>query len=187
VSQADSTVSGSYPITIVTTPTASQPAPQTISAGGSATFSMSLNANTGNPHDPVKLSCLQSTLPSGATCAFSPATITPGSSGVAFNLTVSVPSHSAALQGEHAIWTSAELSLALSPLAGLFLIAGNRNRRKYLCTAIALVMLSLLIGCGGSTKSSSTSNPATYNIQVQGTTAAQPNPVNLTVVQLTVQ
>jgi hypothetical protein len=99
---------------------------------------------------------------------------------------VSVPSGSASMQSGRTNWIAAELSLGFIPLAGTLWIAVGRNRKKYFCTVMALVALSTLIACGGSSKSSS-SNPVTYNIQVQGTTPAQPTPVKLTVVQLTVQ
>ncbi|MGO9087873.1 MAG: hypothetical protein ACLP6G_16360 [Terriglobales bacterium] len=188
VSQADSTVSGTYPITIVTEPSAAQPAPQTISAGGTANYSLSLNANTGNPHQPITLSCLQSSLPTGASCAFSPPTITPSSSAVSFALAVSVPSSSASFVKAGGLWLAPQVYVAFIPLAGILLLGGisGRQRRRCLWLAVMCVSLLALIACGGS-GSSSSHNPVTYNIQVQGTTAAQPNPVPITLVQLTVQ
>ena len=201
ISQADSTVSASYPITIVTAPSASQPPPQTISAGGTANFSLSLNANTGIPHQPITLSCLQRSLPTGATCSFTPPTITPSSSAVAFNLKVSVPSSAASLAEKPSTSLVAKVFASFSPvgfspvgfitLAGFLLLVGygrNSKRRRFsLCFSLAICCLfcAALVACGGS--SHSTTNPVTYNIQVQGTTAAQPNPVPITVVQLTVQ
>ncbi len=193
VSQADSTVSGSYPIAIVTAPSAGQPAPQTISPGGTANFSLSLNANTGNPHQPITLSCLQSSIPTGSTCTFSPATITPGSSAVSFTLTVTVPSDSASLNKQplkngHTTLLATQISLAFSPLAGILLIGrARRNRKRWLSLALASLALFALVGCGGSSSSSHQQNPVTYNIQIQGTTAAQPSPVAITTATLTVQ
>ncbi|MGB9490783.1 MAG: hypothetical protein WCA92_09975 [Terriglobales bacterium] len=98
VSQADATAIGTEQVTIVAAPVAAPPPAQTVSPGGTATYSLSLNANTGNPHQPITLSCAQSSLPSGATCVFTPSTITPGSSAVQFSLAVTVPSSSASLQ-----------------------------------------------------------------------------------------
>ena len=91
VSQADATAIGTEQVTIVTAPSGPQPAPQTVSPGGTATFSLSLNANTGSPSQAITLSCLQSSLPSGASCSFSPPIITPSSSSVPFTLAVNVP------------------------------------------------------------------------------------------------
>jgi trimeric autotransporter adhesin len=189
VSQADATVSGSYPITIVTAPAATQPAPQTISPGATANFSISLNANTGNPHNPITLSCLQSSLPTGASCTFSPAIITPSSSAVPFSLAVSVPSTGASLQQRQSTWLASQVWWSVSPLAGFLLLAGKRkkSRLRWMSLAMFCLFLLTLVGCGGGGSKSTTQNPVTYNIQVQGQTAAQPNPVPITMVELTVQ
>ena len=54
ISQASASVSGTYPVTIVAAPQAQiAPSPQTISPGSSANYSLSLNPNTGNPHQPI--------------------------------------------------------------------------------------------------------------------------------------
>lgn len=189
VSQADATVSGVYPLTIVTTPTAGQPTSQTISPGQTATFSLALNANTGNPQDVITLSCQQSTLPTGATCSFTPPTVTPGSSAASFSLAVSVPSSAASLHSSHSVWLATELSFAIAPL-GAFLVLSRKSRKQPLRRlGIALMALLLLsvAGCGGGSGSPGPNlQPQTYNIQVQGTTAAQPTPVPITVVKLTV-
>lgn len=193
VSQADASVSASYPITIVTAPTATQPAPQTISPGSAANYSLSLNANTGNPRQPITLECLQSSLPPGATCVFSPASITPGSSAVPFSLTVNVPSGNALLQSPARVWIATQV-FSFMPLAGILLTRGRsrvRWNRWLLLVMLGLVLLSLS-ACGGSGSSGgggSGKNPetGTYTIQVQGTTAAQPTPTAITTVGLTVQ
>jgi len=187
VSQADASVSGTYPLTIATAPSASQPPSQTVSAGGTANFSLSLNANTGSPHQPITLSCLQSSLPVGASCTFSPATIIPGRSAVSFTLAVAVPSTSASLQKKSTPWLASQLYFGLS--AGILLLAGTRRQHKRaLWLALTCIFLFALIACGGGGSSSSTNaNPASYNIQVQGTTTSQPNPVVITVVKLTVE
>jgi hypothetical protein len=189
VSQADATVSGSYPITIATAPAASQPPPQTIPPGGTANFSITLQANTGNPRYSMTLSCLQSSLPTGAACTFSPATITPGANAVPFSLTVSVPSASASLQQPRNPWLAAQIWLTASPVAGILLLAGKRNKKYHRCMVLAILgLLSLaLVGCGGSSTTSTKQTPQTFNIQVQGKSSAQPNPVPITVVTLTVQ
>ena len=188
VSQADATASASYPITIVTAPAAAAPAPQTISAGGTANFSISLNANTGNSHNPITLSCLQSSLPTGASCTFSPATITPGSNAVSFSLAVAVPTASALLPPERT-WLAAQIWWSFSPLAGILLLSARQRKRQKRWMWLALMCVSLWgpMACGGGSSQSTSQNPVTYNIQVQGKTAAQPNPVPITVVTLTVQ
>ncbi len=200
-SQALSSAIGTESVAIVTDPTAAPPAPQTISPGGSATYSLVLNEGTGAPGQPITLSCLQSTMPQGATCSFASSsgspitTITPGAQAVPFALTVSVPTGSASLQMPNMTRHHLYFAFALfMPLAGILLVgAGCRNkrcnkRRGTLWLMGVCVFLVLLNACGGSSSSSAPQNPelGTYNIKVQGTTTAQPNPVTITIVGLTV-
>ncbi len=193
VSQADSSVSASYPVAIVTAPAASQPAPQTISAGGKATYSISLNQNTGNPKQPITLSCLKSSLPPNATCTFSPSTITPGPSVVPFTLTINVPTSSAFLEKPNRIWLARQLLAAFMPLAAVLFFdfeERKKRRQRLLLLGLLCVLLALLIGCGGgspSSPSSPTPQAAVYTVKVQGATPAQPNPTTITTVGLTVQ
>jgi trimeric autotransporter adhesin len=194
VSQANPSLSGSYPVTVVTVPSATAPAAQTISAGETAAYAISLNANTGSPRQPITLSCLQSSLPSGATCAFSPKTITPAAVNVPFKLTVTVPA-ATSMRQKPAL--APQLYFAFMPLAGVLLMLGKSRRTGYRWALIALLFIFLLAlnACGGGSGSGSgggSTNPSNpevgnYSIQVQGTTAAQPNPVTITTAALTVQ
>jgi trimeric autotransporter adhesin len=187
-SQQASNAFGTALIMIVTVPSAAQPAPQTISPGGTATYSLLLNENTGAPGKPITLSCSQATLPPNATCTFSPAKITPGPQAVAFSLTIAVPANSASLENLNK--SRLQLYVAFLPLAGI-VFAGCGRRKKQCCTWIAaLCLLLLMVGCGGvSSPHSTPTNPelGTYNVKVQGVTSAQPNPVTITIVGLTVQ
>jgi len=199
VSQASASVSGSYPITIVTAPAAPAPAPQTISPGSAASYSLSLNAHTGNPSQPITLSCLQSSLPVGATCAFSPATITPGPAAVPFSLKVNVPAGEAALQKPAGEWLASQMYFAVMPLAGILLMSGvmsgmmsgkqRRRSRRWLWLLSLCVVLVALNACGGSSTSTTGKNPelGSYTVRVLGTTAAQPTPTPITTASLTVQ
>src|SRR5208337_3530400 len=56
VSVALSSAIGTESIAIITDPSAAQPAPQTISVGAAATYSLLLNENTGDPNHPITLS-----------------------------------------------------------------------------------------------------------------------------------
>ncbi len=84
-----------------------------------------------------------------------------------------------------------QLYFAFVPLAGiLFAGAGGRNkRRRWLCLACLCILLIVLNACGGGNSSSNSVNPelGTYNVQVQGTSSAQPNPVTITTAGLSVQ
>jgi protein gp37 len=189
VSQADSAAFGTTSVLIVTEPTAADPPPQTISAGGSVTYSLLLNAGTGDPNYAIKLACLQSALPPGATCSFSPSAIKPASLPVSFSLTITVPSGSASLEKPNNM--RLRLYFAFVPLAGiLFAGAGGRNKwRRWLWLVCVCIILMLLNACGGGNSGPSSVNPelGTYNVQVQGTTSAQPNPVTITTAGLSVQ
>ncbi len=201
VSTALSSAIGTESVMIVTNPSASEPAPQSVSPGASATYSLLLNANTGVPGQPITLSCLQATLPPGGTCSFASSsgshitTVTPGAQAVPFSITVNVPAGSASLAMP--AFTHSQIYFAFAvfmPLAGVLLAgAGNRNTRRnkgrvWLWLAGLCVLMVLSNACGGAKSSSTATNPelGTYNIKVQGTTTAQPNPVTITVVGLTV-
>jgi len=191
-SQASSTVSASYPVAIVNAPSASQPAPQTISPGSAAVYSLALNANTGSPQQPITLSCVQSSLPPGASCTFSPSRITPSiTAAVPFTLTVNVPAGNAAVIRPSEKWFAVQLFPAIAPLAGLILLRTKRRIKKSRRLALVLPLLLLLGACGGGSGSSSSTktNPevGSYQIQIQGTTAAQPTAVAITTANLTVQ
>ena len=188
ISQADSTAFGTASVMIVTEPSAAAPPPQTTSAGGAATYSLLLNENTGDPKYAIKLACSQSSLPPGASCSFSPSSITPGPLAVPFTLTITVPSGSARLKKPRPM--RLQLYFACVPLAGiLFVGVGRRKHRRWLWLALLGVFLILLNACGGGGSNSSPGNPerGAYNVQVQGTTSAQPNPVTITTAGLTVQ
>ena len=199
VSQALSSAIGTDSILIVATPSAAQPAPQTTSPGGSVTYSMLLNANTGAPGLSLKLSCLQSTLPAGATCAFSPATITPGAQAVAFSMSIAVPTGTASLLKPNLFGRQLYLAfISFLPLVGLLLGRARkprsrklRGKRNFWAGSVGLCLLLLLFnacGSAGSGSGSTGTNPelGTYNVKVQGATSAQPSPVTITVAGLTV-
>lgn len=83
------------------------------------------------------------------------------------------------------------LYCAFFPLTGIFLIgtglSGKRRRWPHLLMAAFLLILLNACGGSGSSSTGTGSGPQTYNVKVQGTTAAQPNPVTITIAGLTVQ
>ena len=192
VLDASPSVSASYPVAIVLTPTAPQPAPQTASAGGSATYAVALAAKTGNPNQTITLSCLESSLPLGATCTFTPPTITPGASSVPFSVMVNLPTCSASMEKPNRIYWAFRIFGFCLPAAGILLV-GLDKRSKYrlwLMLVLLCTPLTLLVSCGGGGSSQTaacTSPSGVYYVAVQGTTRAQPNPVTIVTVTLTVQ
>jgi hypothetical protein len=150
-------------------------------------YAISLNANTGSPRQPITLGCLKTTLPANSTCTFSPATITPGASAVPFTLTISVPATSAAHEGKGRALIPAQLYMGLLPVVAIFLVGIGGRAKRQLPLLVLVASLGLMIGCGGGSSSTHPPTSQTYNVQVQGTTAAQPNPTTITTVSLTVQ
>lgn len=121
-----------------------------IPPGGSANFTISVNPVGGAFGYEVALSC--GTLPAGASCSFSPATVTPGAAPATSTLTITTSASAQALPAErpsffYAAW--------VSTLPGLFLVGTvvTRRRRK---SATGMVVLAVLLfgmlalaGCGG--------------------------------------
>ena len=183
VLQADPTAIGTAAVTIVSAPSSSQPMAQTVSPGGTANYSFSI---TGNPGPTLTLGCLQSSLPSGATCTFSPATVTPTTSAQTIKLSVSVPSSSASLQKAGRPSLAPQLYVIFVPLAGVLLLGARpRNWRvRFAGLALVIVCLLAMLACGGGGNSSGT-NPVAYTIQIQGKANAQV--VKITTAGLTVE
>jgi NHL repeat-containing protein len=190
---ANPSVSASYPITIVAPPVAPAPAAQTISSGGSALYAIALQAKTGLPGQVMTLSCLQSSLPSNATCTFTPPTITPGSSAVPFSLKVNTAVCVAALERPNGTLLASRHFLFFLPAAAILLAGWDKRKKRWLRPLMLVLLcapLALLVSCGGSggSQSASCTTPSgVYQVKVQGTTPAQPNPVTIVTVTLTVQ
>ena len=180
---ATPSVSASYPVTIVTAPVG-----QIVSSSGSGDYVLSLDARTGIPGQLMTLSC--GSLPANATCSFTPSTITPGASAASFKLTINTNVCVAAAERPSGTLLASWHFLFL-PAAAIFL-AGWEKRKKRRLWPLMLVLLCvpllLLVSCssGGSHSASCATPSGTYHVVVRGTTQAQPNPVNIVTVTLTV-
>ena len=118
------------------------PASQTVTGGQSVTETVSVTPANGF-NSAVSFAC--SGLPAGASCSFSPATVTPSGAAASTTLTVSTAKTSGALRRD---------SFPLIPgaaLAAAFCCFGFRKRRFSLLLLLALSVagLGLLNGCGG--------------------------------------
>jgi trimeric autotransporter adhesin len=182
VSQADTTGIGTASIALIAAPSGSTPTAQTVSPGGTANFSVSI---TGSAGPTLTLQCSSSSLPSGASCSFSPSTISSGTH--TYTLAVSVPSTSASLHNESRPSIAPQLYVAFIPLAGILLFGIRRSSRGIGWIGLALLTICLLafVACGGGGNSSTGGNPVIYNIQIQAKANAQL--VNITTASLTVQ
>lgn len=144
--------------------------PQSVSAGQSATYTVSVSPTAFGPFtNPVALSC--SALPAGASCSFSPATVTPGAAGQTSTLTVSTSGSSLAPplnnppKNRRMPWAPAPaplrripvtlwLALAALVLVGLLstrLAPGAYRRRVAAAGGISLAVaaFAIQVACGG--------------------------------------
>jgi hypothetical protein len=146
------------------------PSSQTISAGQSATFSISTSGQ--GLTAPITLACTQG-LPTGALCVFSPDSVASGGSA---SLRISTQSRGSALI------LKTLLPFALATLFGTVLLTGRRYRGA-IALVTMLICLALLVSCGGvssSTKappggggSSPTGTPAgSYSVTITGTSGS---------------
>jgi len=143
------------PVTIIVTSPdftiSSDPSSMTVSAGGSTTDALSVTPILGFS-GAVSLSCA-SGLPAGATCSFSPSSLSSG--GGQSNLTVS-------MQGPFTTQASSKATgwatgIQMAGLAGLFMLGFARRRKRNLATLLVLIAtFGFLSGCGGSSSPSST-------------------------------
>jgi Chitobiase/beta-hexosaminidase C-terminal domain/Legume lectin domain len=129
------------------------PATLTVDSGENATVALTVTPENGF-NSPVSFAC--SGLPTGSTCSFSPATVTPSGAVAATQLTIAVSAQSSAVPPE---------SMPILPMAALAFTVGlfgcgiRRGWHQCLLLVGAYVGLALLFGCGGSNGTPPTSTP----------------------------
>lgn len=157
------------------------PASATVQKGQSASYTIAVNAEFGSFTNPVSLTC--SGLPSLSSCAFSPATVTPGSGSASSTLTISTTAASAlppsAAPRDPGPWPLIAWFVLLFLLAA-FTLAARKNRKRVAVgiasCALLLLLLAPVFSCGGDSTSGTpppsddTETPsATYTVTVTGT------------------
>jgi hypothetical protein len=153
----------------------------TVSPGASASFTVTATTQSGNFNTPISLSC--GGLPSNLSCAFSPASITPGSGVATSTLTISAAAVSGVNRGKNLPQRHNPLPIAagfLLPFGiGGFAFVGSvpRKRRAQLFALVAIIALGMAgSSCGGtqvgnqSTGSQAAVAPVTtkYAVTIQG-------------------
>jgi uncharacterized protein (TIGR03118 family) len=142
----------------------------TIAPGGSANLMISATA-VGGFNGQVALSCAA---PAGLTCAFSPSTISSGSSGSSSTLTIAVAATPPPGGGGYSVF-----GMALLPGLGLFGTVLATRKRKPLTrkSVLSMSLLGLLliislfaIGCGSSSKGQP--GPSQVTVTVTGTSGS---------------
>jgi uncharacterized protein (TIGR03118 family) len=158
----------------------------TVTPGGSANLMVSAAA-VGGFNGQIALTC---SAPAGLTCAFSPSTISPGSSASSSTLTISAAATPPAGVGGYNV----PGMMALLPGLGLFgTVLATRKRKPLTRKSIGwmsllglLLVVSLFaLGCGGSNTSSNQTTPASQQVTVMVTgtsgTLSQTAAVTITV------
>ena len=172
--RADVTKSASVQAVIFVPATATPPPAVTVAAGQTANYTVTLSPGTGDPVDPVMLTC--GNLPNGTSCQFSPNPLAAGGTSFTVKVATTAPTSSSLRRGS-------SMTLAwITPLASLFFFLRRfRERRRSLLTYSGILVISLFIatlltacGTGGSfgvnQQPSPLATPAgEYTINVIGT------------------
>jgi sugar lactone lactonase YvrE len=175
------------------------PASLTIKQGSSGSITFSVTPVNGF-NQAVSFSCDGTTLPTGVTCSFAPASITPNGSGAATTtLTVQTTGTATVAVDRRTKPFSGWLPRGGAVLALVLLgLPRVRQRRSWMGKAALLlfaVCLSGLLGCGGGgsgnsaagTQNARATPPGSYSIQVtsmaNNTTGVSPVTVSLTVTE----
>jgi hypothetical protein len=129
---------------IINTPSMSltaQPNSLTVSSGSSGTVTLTVTPSNGF-NSAVTFAC--SGLPSGATCSFSPASVTPSGATATTQLTIAAAQSSALRTGSGSWFPATALAVAIY-------LFGFRRRRltQLFLFAIAAIALSTVSACGG--------------------------------------
>lgn len=130
------------------------PATVSVTGGQSGTATVSVTAQNGFA-SAVSFTC--SGLPAGASCSFSPATVTP--SGTTAATTTLAVSTSATVAGAHSNSNPLLPGTALAAALCFFGFRKRRNLQMLLLLAASIIGLTLFAGCGGSSLSSTNPNP----------------------------
>ena len=166
-------------ITVASFSLATSPASATVTAGQPGSYQASLTPQGGAFPKSVALSC--SGLPAGATCIFSPASVTPGSAGAAAALTITTTKASSIipvnLPARNPFWWMLAAGVGLVLLGWCAAWTSDSSRRFVLprrAAGIVLLAIAVAIGgpaCGSSSSSSTSSSGASAPAVSLSTTA----------------
>ncbi|MGA3344122.1 MAG: choice-of-anchor Q domain-containing protein [Terracidiphilus sp.] len=183
---ADSTVASAAYIIPPTFTLAVAPTALTVPGGQSGTAMVSVTPQNGFS-SAVSFTC--SGLPTGATCTFVPATVTPSGMAASTKLTVTTSAATAELhRNSNPLLPQSTLAVVLCCFLGW---KKRRNIQLLLLLAVSVIGLSLFTGCGGGSKSTTTTTkttpPVTSTVTVTGTSGSGSTLVqNTTTFSLTV-
>ena len=160
-----------YTITLPTFTLAVQPGTTTIAAGGQGLVNVTITPQNGFIA-PVTFAC--SGLPTGSTCTFAPATVTPNSNfAVTTVMTLNVGVTTSRLESSPLFPRSALATAAAALLCGFgFSWRKRRGIKLALVLLFAAAGMSLLAGCASSTTTTTTGAGKTYPVTVTATSGA---------------
>jgi Beta-propeller repeat/Domain of unknown function DUF11 len=167
------------------------PSTQTVVAGKSASYTLTVtphsSAPTGSPQFPADITpkCTPPTTPiplTGTSCTFTPTPILPipagtGSATSALVITTTAPVLTAAIWKGPMLWYAMWL-----PISGLALLGSGSSRRRRWISGMALVVLlsglALFAACGKKSTAAATTGtqPGTYAIQIAATSGTFTTP-----------
>ncbi|MGC2022854.1 MAG: hypothetical protein WA654_17465 [Candidatus Sulfotelmatobacter sp.] len=155
----------------------SSPSSLTVNSGDQRMVTVTVTPE-GGFNSTVSFSC--SGLPTGATCGFSPAQVTPSGAAIATQLTISVGAQSASQRMPNPF-------LPVTAMAGAFCMMGWRRTRRalmpMLAAVVVLVGLGAMSACNTGSRSGGGSTPTTSTVTV---TATAGNIQQTTTISLTV-
>lgn len=143
---------------------------QTIAAGGTATYNVTLNG-VGGFSGPVNFSCTGA--PGGANCAVNPNPATLSTTTTAVPLTVTVSNTTNARLTPHSV-NGLPLVFAGVFVAGLFGLRRKPRQRLFLC--LGILMIASVTSCGGG----GPRPPTSATLTVTGTSGSTTNSITLT-------
>jgi acid phosphatase len=140
----------------------------TLSSSGSGSSSIGITPENGF-NSAVSLSC--SGLPAGATCSFSPTTVTPSGGMASVTVTINIPTAAASSSTPtHQTKPLLAFTLPFFALAAGSLAVGGRKKKLAFCVVLLLVLAlgAMSIGCGGGSSKSSAATTATQSTPAAG-------------------
>jgi hypothetical protein len=162
-----------------------------LSASGSGTSSIAITPENGF-NSAVTLSC--SGLPAGATCSFSPATVTPSGGMMSVTMTLNMPTAHASSTPAHQSKPLLAFTLPFFGIAFGSLIIGGKTKKTAFWVVLLLVLAlgAVSIGCGsgggkaGTSAAATQTNPpagsgSSYTITVNAAAGAIQHSTTLTV------
>jgi hypothetical protein len=173
-------ISGGVAYTVRGITLGTSPSVLTLRPGQSAALQVSVSSAGGFVSGPIALGC--SNLPAGASCSFSPDSVTPGGGTAKATLTISAGQMTASNRRLGPLYA---LGLPMFGFAGIFL-RDPRKRYKRGVAAGAMVFLLLLCSCGGGSAPAAQSSAAqaapqgTYAVVVSGSSSSVQNSTTVT-------